>query len=480
MASFLILNGDECKQAQGGPASLYHLPGLFKDASWKIVSELYDKQKDIPATNPVTGIAQKWKEVTGDAGWLLATQSWAALIVYFMIIGMTMAFLFMYVKRMLTVGFLIIISPLITITYSIDKVKDGRAQALDTWLKEFMFTVLIQPFHCIIYLAFISTTINTMSTGGASLAKLVLAVMCMKFVWTAEGIVKKIFGFHEASSFGEGLAAWATVKQLGNTVRKATGTASKAVSKTGFGKNIASKAQNNPGFQKVSQKLQNFQDSKVGGAITSIAKNSMAGGIGLAAASFEMGANTKANAMQVGLEAYGIAHDSMFAGEKDKDDAKKLQNDVRKCADQLARNNTYNFGGYTGNQTAKNDLKAFAQSLIGVNMDHLNNSIQTALNALVAESGNAGSTISGEYDLSTKRGQENILKLQDMAKDDSLDFNVNNPVTGIAWTAQEKAVVSAIQKKDFAQAVNGLYTTQQNLGRNNPAQDVDDYIESLT
>ena len=113
-------------------------------------------------------------------------------------------------------------------------------------------------------------------------------------------------------------------------------------------------------------------------------------------------------------------------------------------------------------------------------MDHLNNSIQTALNALVAESGNAGSTISGEYDLSTKRGQENILKLQDMAKDDSLDFNVNNPVTGIAWTAQEKAVVSAIQKKDFAQAVNGLYTTQQNLGRNNPAQDVDDYIESLT
>lgn len=69
LASFLILNGDECKQAQGGPASLYHLPGLFKDASWKIVSELYDKQKDIPATNPVTGIAQKWKEVTGDAGW---------------------------------------------------------------------------------------------------------------------------------------------------------------------------------------------------------------------------------------------------------------------------------------------------------------------------------------------------------------------------------------------------------------------------
>lgn len=65
----------------------------------------------------------------------VATVSWGSLIVYSILVGMTTAFLFSYVRRMLTIGFLIIISPLITITYSIDKVKDGKAQALNTWLK---------------------------------------------------------------------------------------------------------------------------------------------------------------------------------------------------------------------------------------------------------------------------------------------------------------------------------------------------------
>lgn len=45
-------------------------------------------------------------------------------IIYVILVGVTLIFLIMYIKRMLTIGFLIIIAPLITITYSIDK--DGR------------------------------------------------------------------------------------------------------------------------------------------------------------------------------------------------------------------------------------------------------------------------------------------------------------------------------------------------------------------
>ena len=58
-------------------------------------------------------------------------------------------------KRFLMVGFLIVISPLITITYSIDKAGDGKAQAFSTWLKEFMVNILIQPLHALIYLVFV-------------------------------------------------------------------------------------------------------------------------------------------------------------------------------------------------------------------------------------------------------------------------------------------------------------------------------------
>lgn len=65
--------------------------------------------------------------------------------VYFILVTQTIGLLISYINRMLKVAFLMIISPLITLTYSIDKMGDGKAQALGTWLKEFVFTVLMQP-----------------------------------------------------------------------------------------------------------------------------------------------------------------------------------------------------------------------------------------------------------------------------------------------------------------------------------------------
>lgn len=58
---------------------------------------------------------------------------------------------------MITVGFLILVSPLITVTYSIDKVGDGKAQAFSVWMNELVINVLIQPIHGLIYLIFMYT-----------------------------------------------------------------------------------------------------------------------------------------------------------------------------------------------------------------------------------------------------------------------------------------------------------------------------------
>ena len=136
-----------------------------------------------------------------------------ATIVYCMIVFQTVVFLIKYIKRMLTVGFLIVISPLISITYSIDKMGDNKAQALNTWLKEFIYNVLIQPFHCIMYLVFVDTAFkllanpdklqtldNPLGKPGITLGAAILAILCIKFVDTGEKIVRKIFGFDQASS----------------------------------------------------------------------------------------------------------------------------------------------------------------------------------------------------------------------------------------------------------------------------------------
>lgn len=156
----------------------------------------------------------------------MATVGWASLCVYICTVILTIMFLIMYVKRMITISFLIIIAPLITITYSIDKMGDNKSQALDTWLKEFMYGVLIQPFHCLIYLVYVSQAITLCSAGTFS--SMILAVMMMFFIMQAEGIIRKIFGFEKASSLATGAMAGAAVMAGVNKLKDLGGKAKQA------------------------------------------------------------------------------------------------------------------------------------------------------------------------------------------------------------------------------------------------------------
>lgn len=412
-----------------------------------------------------------WDIVSGGA-----TKSWAAFIVYFTLLGMTTAFLFSYIKRMLTVGFLIIIAPLITITYSIDKMKDGQAQALNTWMREFMFNVLIQPFHVIIYLVFVSTTLDLLSTGP-SLAKMFLSIMCMSFIWTAEKIVKNIFGLKQAESLGETLAAMGIVKEIGKAATTAASAGSKAIGKTRFGQNIQQKV----GNTRVGQAYQRMSNSQTGSKVLNLGKKVIgttgAAGIGAATFGFELGANTPANAFHAGMEGYKAGKALFNPDPNAQGSPQQIQlseQDLKRFADLISKNNNFNFADYNnGNIASKNNLKAYAQSLIGANMNMLNNDIQRALSSLTR----ANPT---EYNTTTAAGNQHLLDLQNAALDPNLDFS--NPATnplGHAWTAEEKRVIDAIQVKNLAEAVNNTHRQYQAAGRQNPSQDIDSFINGL-
>ncbi len=147
----------------------------------------------------------------------LGMGSFTAIFALIMIFFQTISFFFAYMNRVLKVAFLIIISPLISITYSIDKIGDGKAQALNSWLKEFVYTILIQPFHAILYMAFANTAMalldstnpwlgaiaNVFGPNGGSyneIVNAVLVILCLKFVGDGEKIVRKIFNFQDDSS----------------------------------------------------------------------------------------------------------------------------------------------------------------------------------------------------------------------------------------------------------------------------------------
>ena len=168
---------------------------------------------------------------------LSALSGVSATMVYIGIVAMTFIFLIMYIKRMLVVAFLTLIAPIITVTYSVDKLKDGTSQALNTWFRTFMENVLIQPFHCIIYLVFVGSAINCIKTTG-TLAAGMLCIMSLFFLLSAEGIIKKIFGISANETGGMGVAAGAmmglmnrTKDVTGRAAGKAKGVASNVTKK---------------------------------------------------------------------------------------------------------------------------------------------------------------------------------------------------------------------------------------------------------
>lgn len=161
-----------------------------------------------------------------------------AAAVYFILVTQTIGLLISYINRMLKVSFLVIISPLITLTYSIDKMGDGKAQALGTWLKEFVFTVLMQPFHCIIYMIMVSTALKLLTSNlglGGSAERLgysIFAIICIRFIQEAEKIVRKIFHFEDdnsGTSVAAGMAMSAMMlsqsKNIGRTLKSGVTTA---------------------------------------------------------------------------------------------------------------------------------------------------------------------------------------------------------------------------------------------------------------
>ena len=234
-----------------------------------LVSVLADVQRSSGAENMLGKLlGDSFKVSTG------FLTSFATAAIYLMFVGMTFAFLIMYIKRMITISFLIVIAPLITVTYAIDKANDGKAQALDTWLKEFIYNVLIQPFHCIIYLSLVSGVYELLQDASAGLAKFVIAIMMMMFLFKAENIVRSIFGFSRASSLGTAVKSMAGVmagyKIAQNAAGKATGAIGKIRSdkyKPKLKENTAPESKGVKVAKKVGKTV--YANPKIMGAITS-------------------------------------------------------------------------------------------------------------------------------------------------------------------------------------------------------------------
>lgn len=118
------------------------------------------------------------------------------LIFYLALVIYTVMFTWTYIKRAITMAFLTLMAPLVAITYPIDKIGDGKAQAFNIWLREFIFNALLQPFHLIIYTIFMG------AASDIAVKNPIYAILFLAFIIPAEKLLRKMFGFDKSSTAG--------------------------------------------------------------------------------------------------------------------------------------------------------------------------------------------------------------------------------------------------------------------------------------
>ena len=149
---------------------------------------IYDETQEKSFSTNLLGAA-RYKTQYKDMGLKLTY-----LIFYLALVIYTVIFTYFYLKRLLMMAFLTLIAPLVALTYPIDKMGDGKAQAFDSWLKEYAFNALIQPFHLIIYTVFVTSAMQLASSN------IIYTIAALGFILPAEKILRNFFGFNKAGA----------------------------------------------------------------------------------------------------------------------------------------------------------------------------------------------------------------------------------------------------------------------------------------
>lgn len=117
-------------------------------------------------------------------------------IIYMTLVIYTVMFLVIYLKRVIYMAFLTMIAPLVALTYPIDKISDGKAQAFDAWLKEYAYNLLLQPFHLLLYTMLIGSVMDLAANN------MLYALVALGFLIPAEKLLRKFFGFNKSEVAG--------------------------------------------------------------------------------------------------------------------------------------------------------------------------------------------------------------------------------------------------------------------------------------
>ena len=129
-------------------------------------------------------IQSSFDTISGAQG---AANTLISVILYFMLVYYELKFFIIYITRVFRVAFYMVISPLVCLTYPLDRVGDGRAQAFKNWIREYTMEIFLQPIHLGLYIVFL------FSAGEIIKATPFLGIAFLAAIGNGEKIVRKIF-----------------------------------------------------------------------------------------------------------------------------------------------------------------------------------------------------------------------------------------------------------------------------------------------
>ena len=145
-------------------------------------------------------------------------------LIYFVVTIYSLMFTIRYIKRVIYMAFLTVIAPMVALTYPLDKAGDGQAQAFNFWFKEYLFNLLIQPVHLLLYIILVSSAIELAKV------KMIYALVAIGFILQAEKFIKEMFGIQGEGgamdgNFVTGMAFGGLMSKLSSGATKLTGAA---------------------------------------------------------------------------------------------------------------------------------------------------------------------------------------------------------------------------------------------------------------
>lgn len=117
-------------------------------------------------------------------------------LLYIVLVIYTGVFTIYYLKRVVYAAALTLMAPLVALTYPLDKIGDGKSQAFDMWLKEYIANAIIQPVHLLIYMVLISSVFTLAASNP------LYAIVVMGAMIPTEKFVREMFGLNSKKGPG--------------------------------------------------------------------------------------------------------------------------------------------------------------------------------------------------------------------------------------------------------------------------------------